>query len=102
MLSTRDAGRLHEFLINYSALQVEYEQKIDRIKANGQSLDVLYTNIITFQFGLYREPESMLITLFMPNYLLIFLVFLTFEQEARMNDKMSNLVTILLALLAYQ
>lgn len=90
---------LHEFNLDYSKNKVALiaEKKNDR----QGNLIYEYAPKIQYDIGFYREPESLLITLFMPILILIFLAYLVFFSPGSLNDKLGNLATIILAILAY-
>jgi len=87
--------------------QIDYrESKSEAVREMKKGKDgmILYTYYpaINFNIGLFRRPEPIIGTLFLPILILTLLQCLVFFSSGSQNDKLANCATILLAILSYQ
>jgi hypothetical protein len=59
------------------------------------------SSLISFEFGLSRNPGNLLFSLLLPIYVLDFFILACYRSNSGLSDSISNLATIMIALLAY-
>lgn len=67
----------------------------------GENNKIKFSSAVEYQIGLFRKPEPMIGTLFVPMFILTFLQGLVFFSEGAQVDKLAIVATILLAILSY-
>jgi len=71
-------------------------------KDKHNNIIIEYYPIILINIGLFRRPEPLIGSLFLPMLILTVMQGIVFFSEGTQNEKLANIATILLAILSYQ
>lgn len=91
---------LPDFQIDYRDTRAKAEMEKKKNK-QGEIVYNYYPAVI-FELGLFRRPEPIIGTLFLPIFILTLMQVLVFFSSGEQNEKLANCATILLAILSYQ
>jgi len=93
---------LPDFQIDYRESDVEAVTEAEEKKEKDKATYKTNQSAIRFKIGLFRRPEPIIGTLFLPIMILTMMQSLVFFSNGSQNEKMANCATILLAILSYQ
>jgi len=95
----KNCDRLAEYRIAYPLCSVELMQESKKNPKTGESY--FYYPKIKISFAFIREPWHMLLTVIFPIIMLDLISLVIFATENSLSDRIGNIATLMLALLAY-